>query len=154
MIEKIKQLREETGAGILDVKNALSETDGDVDSANEFLKKKGLATADKKVDREAREGLIHSYIHGNGTVGSMIELRCETDFVARTDEFEELANELAMQVAAMNPESREDFLEQDYIRDTKRTIEDLIKDHIAKLGENIYVERFVRYELGEVEVYD
>ena len=190
----VKTLREMTGAGILDCKKALQETGGNLEEAVELLRKKGIAKAAKKAGRETKEGLIHAYIHAGGRVGVLLELNCETDFVARNDLFKELANEIALQIAAMKPKyvSREDvpkdvlekegeiireaalaegkpphiaekiaegklekffkevcLLEQPYIRDDKKTIEELIKEYIAKIGENIKVSRFCRYEIGE-----
>lgn len=149
MINKIKKLRSETGAGILEIKQTLGETAGDVDEAKKLIEKRGLAKAGKKADRITNEGLIYSYIHANGRVGAMIELRCETDFVARTDDFQTLAKELAMQVAAMNPESVPKLLRQEYIRDNEKKISDLIKEAIVQLGENIQLGRFSRFKLGE-----
>ncbi|WP_457641581.1 translation elongation factor Ts [Persephonella sp.] len=189
----VKTLREMTGAGILECKKALEETGGNLEEAVELLRKRGIAKAAKKAGRETKEGIIHSYIHAGGRVGVLLELNCETDFVARNEVFKELANEIALQIAAMKPQyvSREDIprevvekegeiireaaiaegkpehiaekiaegrlekffkevclLEQPYIKDDKKTIEDLIKEYIAKLGENIKVARFCRYEIG------
>lgn len=149
MIEKIKKLRAETGAGILDIKQALNKSNGDIEKAKKLLEKQGLAKASKKSERITNEGLIFSYIHVNNKVGAMVEMRCETDFVARTEEFQTLAKEVAMQVAAMSPSSIEELMSQDYIRDPGKKLEDLVKESIAKLGENIRLIRFVRYELGE-----
>lgn len=148
-IELIKKLREETGAGVMDVKSALAESDGDTGKAKEILMQKGMARAEKRAEREARNGLIHSYIHGNGDTGVLLELNCETSFVGKTPEFEELAHELALQIVSMNPDDVEGLLSQDYIRDTKKKVSDLIKELVAKTGENIELRRFVRYELGE-----
>lgn len=148
-IESIKKLREETGAGILDSRAALELNDGDMQKAKEYLRKKGLEKADKKADREIKSGLVYSYIHGVGKVGAMVEMGCETDFVAKTDDFVELCKEVSMQVASMSPESVEELMKQAYIRDPKKTVEDLVKEKIAKLGENIQIRRFVRYALGE-----
>lgn len=148
-IEQIKQLREETGAGIIDCRTALESSDGDMEKAKEYLRKKGLERADKKADREIKAGLVYSYIHAGGKVGALIEIGCETDFVARTDDFNELCKEVAMQVASMNAESVDDLLQQAYIRDAKRTISDIVKEKIAKVGENIQVRRFTRFALGE-----
>lgn len=190
----VKKLREMTGAGILDCKKALEETNGNLEEAVELLRKKGIAKAAKKAGRETKEGLIHSYIHAGGRVGVLLELNCETDFVARNETFKELANELALQIAAMKPKwvKREDvpeeivakegeiareaaiaegkpehiaekivegkvnkffqencLLEQKYIKDESKTIEELIKEYIAKIGENIQVGRFCRFEIGE-----
>lgn len=145
--ELIKELREKTRAGVMDVKQALEESNGDVAKAEEWLKQKGLASAAKKGDRETSQGLIASYIH-NGRIGALVEVNCETDFVAKTEDFQELANNVAMQVAAMDPENVEALLEQEFIKDPSHTIADLVKGAIAKLGENINIGRFTRYELG------
>lgn len=147
-ITLLKKLREETQAGIADVRMALEETDNNYDKAKDWIKQRGMDKAAKKGDRETGSGLIESYIHGTGRVGAIIELDCETDFVARTDEFKSLAHEIAMQVAAMKPESVEKLLEQDYIRDGSLTIDKLIKTTIGKLGENIVLKRFKVFELG------
>ncbi|MEJ5173419.1 MAG: translation elongation factor Ts [Hydrogenothermaceae bacterium] len=190
----VKTLREMTGAGMLECKAALEEANGDLEQAVEILRKKGVAKAAKKAGRETKEGLIHSYIHAGGRIGVLLELNCETDFVARNELFRELANEIALQIAAMKPQyvKREDvprevvekegeiareaaiaegkpahiaekiaegklekfykevcLYEQPYIKDDKKTVEELIKEYIAKIGENIQVRRFCRYELGE-----
>ena len=147
-VNLIKQLREKTGAGIADVREALEESSGDLKKAEEILKKKGFERASKKADRATNAGLIESYVH-QGKVGAIVEVLCETDFVARTDEFKTLAHEIAMQVASMNPKDASDLLKQEYIRDSSKTIADLIKETIAKLGENITVGRFSRFELGK-----
>lgn len=191
---QVKALREKTGAGFMDCKKALAEANGDVDKAIEVLRKKGIATAQKKAGREAREGVIESYIHPGSRLGVLLEVNCETDFVAKTDQFKTLARDLAMQVAAANPRvvRREDLpaevidkeldiyrtqarnegkpepvveriaqgklekfyqdvclLEQSFIRDPNKSVNDLITEYIAKLGENIVVRRFVRFQLGE-----
>jgi len=148
-IEIIKQIREETKAGVMDVQRALAEANGDVEKAKEIIRQKGLARAEKKSDREVKSGFIYAYIHSNQKVGVLIELNCETDFVAKNDDFVTLAKEIGMQVAAMNATSVEDLLSQPYIRDPKQTMEDVIKSTIGKFGENITLRRFVRYELGE-----
>ena len=190
----IKELRELTGAGVLDCRNALRECEGDVQEAVDFLRKKGLASAAKKSGRIASEGIVTSYIHGNGKIGVLLELNCETDFVAKNEDFQELGRDIAMQVAASKPEyvKREDvpadvverersiireitlnegkpehivdkivdgrinkffneicLLEQPFIKDTDLTVEDLIKQKISTIGENIQVRRFTRYEMGE-----
>ncbi|HHY38059.1 MAG TPA: translation elongation factor Ts [Clostridia bacterium] len=190
----VKELRERTGAGIMDCKKALMETQGNMEKAVEYLRQKGLAAAAKKAQRVAREGVVDAYIHAGGRIGVLVELDCETDFVARTDEFKNLAHELAMQVAALNPSyvSRDDvpqsviekereilraqakeegrpekvlekivegrlakfyetacLLEQPYIRNQDVKVKDLINEVIAKVGENIVVRRFVRFEVGE-----
>jgi elongation factor Ts len=192
-IEKIKKLRESTGSGILDVKEALKETQGDMEKAVDILRQKGLAKAAKRSDREASEGVIDLYSHGNGRVGVMVEVNCETDFVARSDDFQEFAHEIALQVAAAAPRwiseddipqdviehekeiSRKQFeeegkpdhiiekilegrldkfkdqtvlLRQEYIRDDELTIEELLHETIASIGENIVIRRFKRWELG------
>ncbi|MDR1205640.1 MAG: translation elongation factor Ts [Peptococcaceae bacterium] len=192
--QMVKELRERTGAGMLDCKNALTEKEGDIEKAIELLREKGLAAAAKKAGRIAAEGLCESYIHGGGRIGVLIEVNCETDFVAKTDEFRTLVRNLAMQVAASKPAyvRREEvppeeieyerqifrsqalnegkpekivdkmvdgrvekfykeicLLEQPYIRDPEKTVEQLIIEQISKIGENINVRRFARYELGE-----
>jgi elongation factor Ts len=190
-VDMVKELRERTGAGVLDCRNALVETAGDFDKAATLLRKKGLAIAAKKAEREAKEGLVEAYIHGGGRLGVLLELNCETDFVARTADFRELAHDLAMQIAAANPKylSPEDIppdvlegqrsrereqvgghkpedvverilegklkkyyqevclLEQPFIKDEGVSIRELMTDKIAKLGENIKVRRFARFEL-------
>ncbi len=147
-VNLIKQLREKTGAGVADIREALEESKNDLMKAQEILKKKGFEKAAKKGDRETNAGLIDSYVH-QGRVGSIIELMCETDFVARTDEFKGLAHEISMQVASMNPKTVKDLEKQEYIRDPSKTISDLVKEAIAKLGENITIGRFQRFELGK-----
>lgn len=146
-ITLIKKLREETGASISDCSKALEESKGDYDKAIEWLKKRGIEKAEKKADRETNQGLVESYIHQNGKVGAMVEILCETDFVARTDDFKKLSHEIAMQVASMNPKNVDELLKQEYIRDTSVTISDLIKQHIGKLGENIVVKEIKRLEI-------
>jgi elongation factor Ts len=160
---QVKELRDKTGAGIMACKRALEESGGDFSKAEVILNQKGLASAAKKADRTTSEGLVVSYIHHGGRVGSMVELNCETDFVALTDEFGALGRNLAMQIAAMNPQyvdrgsvpgdvdgvNDEDLLlEQDYIRDSSMKVADVVKESIGKLGENIRVRRFSRFELG------
>jgi elongation factor Ts len=154
----VKELREKTGAGIMDCKKALQDADGNMDKAAEILRQKGLATSSKVAGREARQGLIESYIHTGGRIGALVEVNCETDFVARTDEFRKLAREIAMQVASMNPstigtmegegDEPDALLNQEYIRDSRRTIRDLIKETIAQVRENIQVSRVMRFEVG------
>jgi elongation factor Ts len=190
----VKDLRERTGAGMADCKKALVETAGDVDKAIDFLRKKGLAAAGKKAGRVASEGVVGSYIHGNGRVGVLLEVNCETDFVARNEDFQSFTRDVAMQVAAMNPQfvrkdevsadvvSRERdvllakaketgkpepviqkmvdgqiskwmkeicLLDQPWVKDPDKTIEQVQAELIAKIGENIKIRRFVRFELGE-----
>jgi len=163
-LESIKELREQSGAGIMQCRNALEKHEGNRGKALEFLKEQGLLKAKEKAERTAAEGLIEAYIHIGGRVGAMVELNCETDFVARTDEFKQLAHNLAMQVAAMAPRfvSEEEvpegadiepqavcLLQQPYIKDQELTIQDVITETIARVGENIKVSRFARFELGE-----
>lgn len=147
-MEDIKKLRQETGAGIADCREALSLSKGNLEKAKEILKKKGLDKASKKSGREVKAGMVEVYSH-NGKVGVLVELLCETDFVAKTDEFKSLAHELVLQVASMDPESPEDLLSQEYIRDNSMTVEQLIKSAVGKLGENIQIGRFERIALGE-----
>jgi elongation factor Ts len=162
--DQIKKLREESGAGVMDCRNALKETDGDKAKALEILQKQGLVKAQKTAGRTAKQGLVVSYIHAGGRIGALVEVNTETDFVARTAEFQELAHNIAMQVAAMAPEylSKDscptgveiDFqnaclLLQPYIKDPTKTIQDLVTELIAKTGENIVISRFTRFELGK-----
>ena len=160
--DQVKQLRDMTGAGMMECKKALAETGGDLDRAVDALRKSGAARAEQRSGRAAQEGRVDSYIHPGNRVGVLIEVNCETDFVARTDDFRGLAKHIAQQVAAMDPKyvSRGDvpagvetqdgevLMEQEFIRQSGRTIEDLVKETIAKVGENVVVRRFTRYELG------
>ncbi|HBX23785.1 MAG TPA: translation elongation factor Ts [Desulfotomaculum sp.] len=190
----VKELRERTGAGMMDCKKALVETNGDVAKAGDYLREKGLAAAAKKAGRVTAEGLVESYIHGGGKIGVLVEINCETDFVAKTDEFKALVRDIAMQIAAAKPEyvSREEvpeelitkekeilavqaanegkpekiiqkmvegriekfykelcLLEQPFVKDPDKTVKQLIAEKISKIGENISMRRFVRFELGE-----
>lgn len=145
-IDKIKKLRKETGISILECKKALKEAQGDIEKAKEVLKKWGKEFAQKKKERETKEGLISTYLHPNRKIGVMLELNCESDFVAKSKEFQNLAHELCLQIAAMDPEENS-LLEQPWIKDQTKTIKDLIDEYIAKLGENIIIKRFVRYEI-------
>ncbi|MDP3974169.1 MAG: translation elongation factor Ts [Candidatus Daviesbacteria bacterium] len=147
-IQFVKQLREQTGAGIADCKEALSESVGDMEKAKEYLKKKGFEKGAKKGDREVRTGMVDVYSH-NGKVGVLVEVLCETDFVARLEDFKNLAHELALQIASMNPSSVEELLKQEYIRDNSQTVDQLVRSISGKLGENIQVGRFERIALGE-----
>lgn len=147
-VDEIKKLRQETGAGIADCREALEEANGDMEKAKEVLKKKGLDKASSKGDREVKAGLVEVYSHA-GKVGVMVELLCETDFVAKTEDFKNLAHEISLQIASMNPESVEELTKQEYIRDNSQTIDDLIKGVIGKVGENIQIGRFERIALGE-----
>ncbi len=146
-LKAIKKLRDATSASIADCRRALEEANGDEKKALVWLKKRASDIAAKKADRETAEGLIEAYIHGGGKVGVIVELLCETDFVAKTDEFKHLAREVAMQIAAMDPKDVETLLKQEYIRDSSQTIESLVKEVIGKLGENIIVKRFSRFEI-------
>src|SRR3989338_8501978 len=141
-IEDVKKLRIKTGAGIAGCRKALEEANGDFKKAEGLLKSRGAEIASKKKDRATGQGLVETYIHGGGRVGAMVEVNCETDFVARTDEFKSLVHEIAMQVSAMDPVDVEELLKQEYILDSSKTIGDLIKEAIAKVGENIVVKRF------------
>ena len=161
--KEVSELRQRTGAGMMDCKKALEQTNGDMDAAVEFLRKSGAAKADKRIGRVASEGLVGNYIHHNGKVGVLVEVNCETDFVARTEAFKELAHDVAMQVAATGPaylsgdEVPADegdpkelaLLEQAFIKDPGRSIKDLVNDVIAKTGENVKISRFTRFELGQ-----
>ncbi len=147
-VQDIKKLREQTGAGIADCKVALKESGGDLNKAKEWLRQKGFDRAASKGERETKSGMVDVYSH-SGKVGVLVELLCETDFVARTEDFKNLAHELALQIASMHPSSVEDLLSQEYIRDNSQTIDQLIKSTIGKLGENIQVGRFERIALGE-----
>jgi len=145
-IDQIKKLREETEISISECKKALIEAKGDFQKAKEILKRWGKDFAEKKGKRETKQGIIESYIHSNKRVGVLLELCCETDFIAKNPEFQRLAHELALQIAAINPEEMPLF-DQPWIKDETKTIKDLIDEHIAKLGENIVLKRFSRYEL-------
>ena len=171
---QIKELREKTGAGIMESKRALEETAGNQEKAVELLRQQGVAKASKKADRVASQGLVEPYIHGGGRIGALVEVNCETDFVARTDDFQALAHDIAMQVAATAPRyvagddipegdfaglesefgSRDEaitqvaLMDQTFIKNPKVTIRDHVKANIGKLGENIVVRRFSRFELG------
>ena len=160
---EVKELREKTGAGVMDCKRALTEAGGNMAKAEELLRQRGLSVAEKKAHRATEQGLVECYIHAGGRIGAMVEVNCETDFVARTPDFKTLARDLAMQVAATGPLSvSEDdlpagaegepeelcLLRQAYIRDPGRTVQDIVNDVIAKTGENIRVRRFARFELG------
>lgn len=143
----LKQLREETAAGVMDVRRALEASGGDVERARKWLSENAIKTAEKKSERETREGHIGTYVHTTGKVAGIVALTCETDFVARTDDFKNLARELAMQVASMNPESVDELLQQPYIRDSKKTIAALVKETAGKLGENVVVRQIQRVSI-------
>jgi elongation factor Ts len=138
-LDQIKELREETGAGIMDVRKALTESEGDTKKAKAWLEAKGMKRAAEKSERDTEAGYVFSYVHFNGKVGSLIKMACETDFVAKTEDFQNLGKEIAMQVASMRPETVEELLKQDYLRDTSKTIEAMIKVVSGKTGENIKV---------------
>lgn len=161
----VKQLRDKTGAGFMDCKKALLECEGDFEKSVDHLRAKGLALAARKAEREASEGLVGAYIHGGNKIGVLLEVNCETDFVANTDEFRALVHEVAMQVAAMDPAvvapaDRADrpelegadeevaLLSQPWVKDGSKTIGELVQDAVARTGENIRVRRFARFELG------
>lgn len=159
-IDKIKQLREETGISISECKKALEEAKGDAGKAKEILRKWGKDLAKKKIEKETGQGIIENYIHPGKRIGVMIELRCQSDFVAKSEEFQKLAHELCLQIAAIAPEEiplgDDDkslsspvarVLEQPWIRDENKTVKDLIDEHIVKIRENIIIKRFVRYEI-------
>ena len=148
-ITDLKKLREDTQAGIADCRQALEDAKGDYGKAKKLIIERGLEKASKKEGKETTQGVIASYVHQTGKVGVLVELRCETDFVARTDEFKSLAHELTLQIASMNPKNVKELLEEAYIRDPKVMIKDLIKQTVAKVGENITVFQFTRLQLGE-----
>ncbi len=160
---KVRELREQSGAGVMSCRNALIEASGDIEKAQQILKEKGILKAQKKLERSTTQGLIETYVHTGGRIGAMVEVNCETDFVTRTDEFKELAHNLVMQVAAMPPQfiSNDEVPEgtdvepqvdclllQPFIKDPSKIIQDIIVETIARLGENIKVARFARFELG------
>ena len=162
-VEAVKALRERTSAGIMECKKALLEAGGDLEKASEILRQRGLAKAEKVSERVAVEGLVEAYIHHGGRLGALVEVNCETDFVAHTPEFKELAHNLALQVAATAPQfiSKEEIppavnsnpgevclLLQPFIKDPSRTIEEIIAETVAKVGEKISIRRFARFELG------
>jgi len=145
-VDQIKKLRDETDISISECKKALEEAGGDFEKAKEILKKWGKELAQKKAERETKVGIIDSYIHPNKKVGILLEIQCESDFVAKSPDFQKLSHELCLQLAAVDSEEIP-FLEQGWIRDEKTLIKDLINQYIAKIGENIVVKRFIRYEL-------
>ena len=169
--EDIKSLREETGCGVIDCKKALEESDGNRDKAKDLLRKLGLEKALKKGDREAKEGRVESYIHNGSKIGVIVEINCETDFVARSEDCIRFSKDVAMHIAAMSPKyiKKEDvpadilakehnqteffkqavLLQQPFVRDAAKTIQDYLNELVAKIGENIRVARFVRYKIGE-----
>ncbi len=143
-IDEIKKLRQLTGAGVMDARQALQETNGDIDKAKEWIKQKGLAKAAKKADRETGAAFVFAYVHHNGRMGALLKLACETDFVAKNDKFQNLGKELVLQVASMDPKNLKEFLAQPYLKNPKQTIEDLIKETAGVIGENIKILEFAR----------
>ena len=148
-VSLIRKLKEETGAPVIRVKKVLEEQGGDEKKAFEILRKEGFEKASKREGRENSQGLVESYIHHSGKVASIVELFCETDFVARNELFKELAHNLALQVASMGAKDSQDLLEQEYIKDPTKKVGDLVKEVVAKTGENIRVGRVIRIELGK-----
>ncbi len=146
-IDDVKRLRELTGVGITDAKQALMEANGDFEKALEQMRKKGLTKAEKRGEREARAGLIGSYVH-DGRIGVLVEVNCETDFVAKTDEFKELVKDLWLHICSMDAENVEKLLEQPFVKEPSKTVGDIVKEANAKLGENIVVRRFSRLTLS------
>jgi len=149
--KEVQRLRADTNAGVMDCKRALEDADGDYEKARGLLKQRGLAAVAKKSGREAKEGIIASYIHAGGRKGALVEIASETDFVARSAEFQKLAAEVAMQVAAMSPKTVDELLDQAYIRDSSKTIKDLVTTLAASVGENVSVRRIQRFAIGEAE---
>jgi len=163
-VDLIKTLRERTSAGIMDCKRALEDSDGDLEQAEEFLKNAGLAAASRRATRDTNEGIVGSYIHSGGRIGALVEINCETDFVARTAEMKTLIHDLAMQVAAMSPTYVNEndipddddrpaeevcLLNQTFIKDPSLRVNEVVQEVVAKMGENIRVHRFTRFALGE-----
>lgn len=144
--EAVQKLRELTSAGVMDCRKALIEADGDIDKAAKIIQEKGLVKVEKRAGRETGAGLVHSYVH-NDRIGVMLELRAETDFVVRSEPFQKLAHEIAMQISAMDPKSMEELFIQPYIKDESKTVKDLINEVIAKVGENVAVNQFYRIEV-------
>lgn len=147
--QDVKKLRELTGAGMMDCKKALEEAEGDFDKAREIVRERGLAKAEKKSDRETSEGYIASYVHATNKVAAMVEILCETDFVARNEEFQNMAKNVALHIVAMNPANVEELLEQEFVKDPGVTIGYLVKEVSGKIGEKFVVNRFVRFQVGE-----
>lgn len=148
-IEAIRKLRQMTGVGLSDAKKALVESAGDFDKALELMRQKGITAAEERAEREARAGLIDGYIH-DGRIGVLVEVNCETDFVAKTDEFKRLARDLCLHLAASEADGVEDLLNQPFVREPETTVGQYLKQHSAKLGENIVIRRFKRFVLGEL----
>jgi elongation factor Ts len=144
--ETIQKLREVTGAGVMECKRALADAEGNFDSAKKLIQERGLAKVEKRAGRETGAGLVKAYVH-NERIGVLLDIRAETDFVVRSEPFRELAQELVMQIAAMDPQTTEELLKQPYIKDESRTVESLVQDVITRVGENVKVSRFVRFEV-------
>jgi elongation factor Ts len=144
--ESVQQLREMTGAGVMDCRKALMEAKGNVDAAKKFLREKGVSKVEKRAGRETGAGLVHSYVH-NDRIGVLLDVRAETDFVVRSEPFQKLAHEIAMQISAMAPKDVEELLAQPYIKDESKTVKDLVNEVIAKVGENVSVNQFYRIEV-------
>jgi elongation factor Ts len=147
--KEVQRLRSETNAGVMDCKRALEDASGDYEKAKVLIKERGLAKVAKKSEREAKEGVVAAYIHSGGRIGALVELSSETDFVSRGEDFQKLAQEIAMQVAAMSPADVDELLAQAYIRDASKSIKDLVTTLAASVGENVQVRRFQRFALGE-----
>ncbi len=147
IIELVKKIRNETGLGIMEIKAALEEAEGDEKRAKEILKEKGLKKAETKTERETHQGRVATYTHTTGKIGVMVELLCETDFVAKHEDFLGLTKDICLQIAAMNPENVEDLLKQEFIKDASITIEEKIKGLVVKFGENMKLTRFARFEI-------
>jgi len=146
-IDQIKKLRKETGLPISECKKALEEANGDLNFAKEILKKWEKNFSEKRKEKEAKEGIISSYLHSNKKIGVLLDLRCQSDFVAKSNEFQQLAHELCLQIASMNPKDENSLLAQPWIKDEKKLVKDLIGEYIAKFGENIIIKRFFRFEI-------
>ncbi len=144
---KVKQLREKTGTSMMECKKALEQSGGDENKAVKILRKKGKDIASKKSAREAKQGIIEAYIHSNKKIGVLLELNCETDFVARNEEFKQLAHQLAMHIAGMDSKDEKNILEEPFVKNPEITVKELIEQKVAKLGENIQIGKFTRYEL-------
>lgn len=147
ILDLVKQLREETRAGVMDCKRVLEEAKGDLKKAKQLLEKKGIAKAEKKAERETKQGYVATYTHSTGKIGVMVEFLCESDFVSRSDDFRQFTKDLCLQIAAMAPKNIKELKAQEYIREPGMTIEKLLKMTIAKFGENIKINRFERFEI-------
>ena len=146
-IKMVKKLRQETGGGVMACREALLKADGNYAKAKKILEKEGIKRAAKKQDRETKQGYVATYTHATGKVGVVVEVLCETDFVARNEEFQRFTRELCLQIAAMDPKDTKELLKQDYIRDPEKTVGEFLKSQIAKFGENIRLGRFQRFEI-------